>query len=381
MTSKVTPWEVTGAIDYEKLIQEFGVQPLDKELLSRLEVHAQKKGLELHHHLRRGVFFAHRDLEWLLDKYEAGEDFFLYTGRSPSGPVHLGHVMAWEFTKWLQDVFDCELWFQFPDEEKYLFKQDITQEDIQHWLHENMLDVAAIGFDPAKTHFVIDTQHANLLYPQAVRVAKKITYNQVKNTFGFSDSQNIGAIFYTAMQAVPAFLPSVIAGKNIPCLIPYAIDQDPHFRISRDVIKKLGYYKPASIQCRFLPGLKGFDADGKMSSSNQQTAVLMTDTEAQVKKKINKYAHSGGRDTLEEHRKKGGDTSVDVAYQWLVFLEDNDEELKRLKDGYENGDILSGEMKQACIKKVNTYLAVHQLRREQAADKLDAYILNYAPAQ
>ncbi len=377
MKNHVTPWEVTGAVDYEKLIQEFGVQPIDEELLARLEVHAQKKGLELHPHLRRGIFFAHRDLKWLLDKYEAGEEFFLYTGRSPSGPIHLGHVMAWEFTKWLQEVFDCELWFQFPDEEKFLLKNDVSLQDTKHWLQENLLDVIAIGFDPKKTHFLIDTQHANLLYPQAIRVAKKITYNQVKNTFGFSDSQNIGAIFYTAMQAVPAFLPSVIAGKNIPCLIPYAIDQDPHFRISREVIKKLGYYKPASIQCRFLPSLKGLDADGKMSSSQQNAAVLMTDTEAQVKKKINKYARSGGQETLEEHRKKGGDPAVDVAYQWLRFLEPSDEKLQELHDRYVSGELLSGEMKQACIHAVNTYLAPHQLRREQAANKVDQFILRY----
>ena len=57
------------------------------------------------------------------------------------------------------------------------------------------------------------------------------------------NSANIGSIFYTSMQAVPAFLPSVIAGKKIPCLIPHAIDQDPHFRVSRDVIPKLGYDK------------------------------------------------------------------------------------------------------------------------------------------
>lgn len=379
MAYEVTPWSVKGDVDYEKLITEFGVSPIDEKLLKRIEKHAQRKGMDLHPHLKRGIFFAHRDLKWLLDKYEAGEEFFLYTGRSPSGPVHLGHVMAWDFTKWLQDVFDAELWFQFPDEEKFLLKKDLELEDVQHWLKENMLDVAAVGFDPAKTHFIIDTQHANLLYPQALRVAKKVTYNQVKNTFGFTDSQNIGAIFYTAMQAVPAFLPSVIAQKNIPCLIPYAIDQDPHFRITRDVIKKLGYYKPASIQCRFLPGLKGMAADGKMSSSAKETAILMTDDEKTVKNKINKYAYSGGKDTLEEHREKGGDTSVDISYQWLVFLEDDDQELARLKSGYESGEILSGEMKQACIRKVNTHLSLHQMRREQVAKDIDKYVLKYSP--
>ena len=50
------------------------------------------------------------------------------------------------FCKWLQDKFKCRLLFQFPDEEKFLFKEELGFADAQHWLHENMLDVIACGF-------------------------------------------------------------------------------------------------------------------------------------------------------------------------------------------------------------------------------------------
>lgn len=49
-----------------------------------------------------------------------------------------------------------------------------------------------------------------------------------------------------------------------------------------------------------------------------------------------KYAFSGGRDTKEEHRKFGGDTSVDVSYQYLTFLMEDDvrlAEIKQVRDG------------------------------------------------
>src|SRR4030043_265536 len=91
------------------------------------------------------------------------------------------------------------------------------------------------------------------------------------------------------------YLPSVLAGKEIPCLIPHAIDQDPHFRLTRDILPKLGHYKPASIQCVFLPPLTG--NEGKMSSSESAKAILSTDNEKTVAAKINKYAFSGGKDT------------------------------------------------------------------------------------
>jgi len=367
----VTPWEVKGDIDYDKLIKEFGVSKIIDKHLELIKKYTD----ELHHFLRRGIFFAHRDLKFILDEYEKGNKFFLYTGRAPSGKVHIGHMVPWMFTKWLQDKFGVELYFQFPDEEKFLFKSDLNWKESQEYLEDNMLDVIAMGFDQKKTHFVIDSKHAGIMYPEALKVAKRITFSMIKSAFGFNNESNIGIIFYTAMQAVPAFLPCVMKNKKIPCLIPHAIDQDVHFRLSRDVIPKLGYYKPASIQCRFLPGLTGISSDGKMSSSDEHTAVYTTDDPKTVKKKIMKYAFSGGQPTVEEHRKKGGNPEIDVSYQWLTFFEEDDKKLKKIYNDYRSGKMLTGELKQILIDKINLILSEHQKRREKAKDVLDKFIM------
>ncbi len=371
MTNKfiVTPWEVTGDVDYKRLIKEFGIKEIDEPLLKRIK----KKTGELHYFLRRKIFFAHRDLNWILDEYEKGNKFFLYTGRAPSGHTHLGHLVPWMFTKWLQDKFNVELWFQFPDEEKFLFKKKLTLEDTEKYTNENMLDVIALGFDPKKTKFLVDTKNANLMYKEALRVAKKITFSSVKAAFGLTNDTNIGSIFYTAMQAVPAFLPSVLAKKNIPCLIPHAVDQDPHFRLSRDVVGKLGYYKPASIQCRFLPALQGIS--GKMAASLAETAVYTVDDEKTVAKKINKYAFSGGRATIEEHRKLGGQPEIDVSYQWLNFFEEDDKKLRKIYHDYKSGQLLTGELKAILIDKLNKMLKKHQKAREKAKSQIDKFII------
>ena len=366
---EVTPWDVSGEIDYGKLIKEFGVEKIDEKLLERIKKHAG----EIHFMLRRKVFFANRDLNELLNKYEKGEKFFLYTGRGPSGPLHLGHLQTWIFTKWLQEKFNCELWFQFTDDEKFLFN-DKTYEEIQKWTYENMLDVIAVGFDPKKTHFLVDTKHANLLYPEAVKVAKKITYSTVKAAFGFNDSRNIGEIFYTSMQAVPAFLPSVLSGKEIPCLIPLAIDQDPHFRVARDVYPKLGHYKPAIIHGVFLPPLTGMKG-GKMSSSKEDDAILTTATPKEVEMKIKKYAFSGGRDTLEEHRKLGGDPDVDISFQYLrMMFEPDDEKLEKVYKDYKSGVMLTSELKEILIEKINSFLKEFQKRRKVAKGQIDKFL-------
>jgi tryptophanyl-tRNA synthetase len=366
---KVTPWEVKGEIDYSKLVKQFGVSKLDEKILKRIEKHTG----DLHLFLRRKVFFAHRDLDWLLDEYEKGNKFFLYTGRSPSGQVHIGHLFPWILCKWLQDKFGAEMWFQFPDEEKFLFKKDLEFEDIEKSLNENILDVIALGFDPKKTHFLIDTKNADVMYKQACRVAKKITFSTVKASFGLTDSSNIGSIFYTSMQAVPAFLPSVLKNKNIPCLIPLGIDQDAHFRVSRDVIPKLGYYKPALLHNIFLPPLTGIG--GKMSSSEGNVAILTTDSPEIVKKKINKYAFSGGQETIEEHRKKGGNPDVDVSFQYLkFFFEEDDEKLRQIEKDYRSGKLLTGELKKYLIKKICDFLEVHQKKRADARKRVGEFL-------
>lgn len=367
---KVTPWEVSGEVDYNKLIKEFGIEKIDDLLLRRI----QKNAKSLHFMLRRKIFFAHRDLSWLLDEYEKGNKFFLYTGRAPSGKVHLGHLLPWIFTKWLQDKFNVELYFQFPDEEKFLFKQELKFEDTQYYLNDNMLDVIALGFNPKKTFFLIDTKHASLMYKEACKVAKKITFSMVKSSFGLTDQTNIGAIFYTSMQAVPAFLPSVLKNKKLPCLIPHAVDQDTHFRLTRDILPKLGYYKPSSIQCSFFPPLTGIE--GKMSASGfDEQVIFATDSEKEVERKIKKYSFSGGQATIEEHRKKGGNPDIDISFQYLrMLLEEDDKKLEKIYHDYNTGKLLTSELKEITIEKINSFLKQHQKAREKARKQIDKFI-------
>lgn len=122
----VDPWTVEseGAIDYDKLIKQFGSTPILPELIERFEKVTGKKA---HRFLRRGIFFSHRDLNEIIDLYEKGIKFYLYTGRGPSSEaLHLGHLIPFHFTKWLQDVFDCPLVIQLTDDEKFLFKQELN---------------------------------------------------------------------------------------------------------------------------------------------------------------------------------------------------------------------------------------------------------------
>lgn len=375
----VTPWDVQGsvsadgkqlAIDYDKLIVQFGTRRVDAELLERFE---KLTGRKPHPLLRRGMFFSHREFDKILDRYEQGKPFFLYTGRGPSSDsMHLGHMIPFLFTKWLQDVFDVPLVVQLTDDEKFLFKHELKAEQTLQFSRSNAKDIIAVGFDVKKTFIFSDFEYVGgPFYRNVVKISRQISYNQSKATFGFNDSDNIGKIHFCAVQAAPSFSNSFphIFGEvsNIPCLIPCAIDQDPYFRLTRDVAQKLKYPKPSLIHSRFFPALQG--PQTKMSASDATSSIFMTDTPNQIKNKINKHGFSGGRETEEEHRKLGGDTDVDVAYQYLSFFLDDDEELAKIGEDYRTGRLLTGQLKARCIQMLQEFVKVFQERKAKITDE------------
>lgn len=113
-------------------------------------------GKPVHHFLRRGIFFSHRDLHQILTLKEQGKPFYLYTGRGPSSDsMHFGHLIPFILTKWLQETFDVPLVIQLTDDEKTLWK-DLTVEQSMKMARENAKDIIAIGFDVKKTFIFHD---------------------------------------------------------------------------------------------------------------------------------------------------------------------------------------------------------------------------------
>ena len=380
----VTPFDVSGgtdesgkelAIDYEKLTRDFGATPISPALLERFEKVTSQKP---HRFMRRGIVLSHRDLDKILDRYEKGQPFYLYTGRGPSSDsMHVGHSIPFEFTKWLQDVFDCPLIIMLTDDEKFMHTPGLEIEAVRKFTIKNCEDIIAIGFDPAKTFIFNDFDFVSgAFYENICRMAKRTTINSVRGTFGFNDSNNIGEYHFSALQSATAFATSFphifgddpIKARSIPCLIPCAIDQDPYFRQCREHAEKLKYKKPSLIHATFLPSLLG--PGSKMSASKDSSAVFLQDTPNQIKNKINKYAFSGGQDTAEKQRELGGRTKDDVPYQYLTFFMEDDDELAEVKRKYEGGEMMTGEIKALCIKFLQDYVGGFQERKKKVTKEV-----------
>lgn len=305
--------------------------------------------------MRRGTFYTHRDFDKILDLYEQRKPFYLYTGRGPSSDsMHMGHLIPFLFTAWLQDVFDCACVIQVTDDEKYLLDRDAKKQQAlikknpqdqrsPYWIldkyHEmgqaNIADIVACGFKPEKTFIFSDLDYiGKAFYRNVVLMAKTMTVTQSKGVFGFNDSDNVGMIHFAAVQSTPSFsnsFPQIFGERtDIPALIPCAIDQDPYFLVCRDSADKLRYKKPALLHAKFLPALQG--AGTKMSASNPNSNITLTDKPNEIKNKIRKHAFSGGGATQELHKEHGGNPDVDIAYLYLSYFEEDDAKMQHLAD-------------------------------------------------
>ncbi|KAF2838733.1 tryptophanyl-tRNA synthetase [Patellaria atrata CBS 101060] len=381
----IDPWNVSGAvgedgkikpIDYVKLVEQFGTKLIDDALLERFE---RVTGQKPHRFLRRQIAFSHRDLEVILDKYEKKEPFFIYTGRGPSSTsMHIGHIVPFELTRYLSDVFQAPLVIMLTDDEKYLIgKNDLDVEEYEQFARENAKDIIACGFDIDRTFIFSDYGYmGGDLYRNITRISKRITRATADSCFGFTSSTNIGKVHFAAIQAATSFGSSFpeIFGTNkaqtakIPCLIPCAIDQDPYFRLTRDVASQLNYSKPSLIHARFLDALQG--PGSKMSASIDSSSIKLTDTPKQILKKITTYAFSGGKETLEEHREKGGNPDIDVPYNYLKFFLEDDDELAQIYTDYKKGTMLTSEIKKKCADVVSTFVTDFQGRRAKITDEM-----------
>ncbi|KAH9387207.1 tryptophanyl-tRNA synthetase [Nematocida major] len=362
----VTPWEVragdsTDGIDYSKIINQFGCEPFTQEMSSKNEL--------THILFRRGIVFAHRDFNKALEMAKSGKPIYLYTGRGPSSnSMHLGHAVPFLLCKYLQERFNCQLVIQITDDEKYIWK-DITLEDSIKYGRENSKDIIAFGFNPEKTFIFSNTLYSHTFMRNTLKIEKSLTLKEFQKVFGFTEDAKVGQVSFPARQMSPCYpssFPNILPEGGI-CLIPCSIDQDPYFRLARDIANKMHAIKPATVYTYFLPALQG--AGTKMSASSAESSIYLSDTPEQIKKKINKYAFSGGRDTLEEHRRLGGNLAVDVAYKYLVFFLEDDALLEKYRVGYEKGEILSGEMKKLCIETLQKFVGEFQERRKSVTEE------------
>ncbi len=365
MKTKVTPWEVSGDIDYDKLIKQFGLEPI-----KQLPEIFQKNIL-----FRRKIIFANRDIGKILTAIKNKKEFVVMTGLMPTGEMHIGHMLLIKQLVFWQSL-GAKIYIAVADIEAYNARGQ-SLKDSRKKATEYIKNYIAIGLKPKNCEIYFqsersnDAKKSNAYYRLQNLFANHASFNEFKGVYGEISPGKMTASLLQASDMFHAQLPEFEG--EVPILIPVGVDQDPHIRLARGISKRIknpSFTQLSSTYHTFLPGLKS----GKMSASDPNSHIALTDTPNQIKNKINKHAFSGGKETLEEHRAKGGNVEVDVACQWLKYFESDDEKLEKTYKDYSEGKLLSGEVKTILIEKLTKILSEHQEKRKSAEKILDKFL-------
>lgn len=361
----ITPWEVKGDINYKKLIKEFGIKPLSN--LPDI--------LKQNHLFRRNILFAGRDFDKILDAIQNKKKFVVMTGLMPTGEMHIGHMILIQELVFYQSL-GAKIYIAVADIEAYNARKQ-SLKDSRKKAIDYIKNYIAIGLKPENCEIYFqsersnDATKSNAYYRLQNLFANHASFNEMKGVYGEISPGKMTSSLLQASDMFHAQLPE-FAG-DLPTLIPVGIDQDPHIRLARGISKRFKSHKfnqISSIYHTFIPGLKS----GKMSASDPNSHIALTDDAKTIQKKISKHAFSGGQETVEEHRKLGGNVNTDVACQWLKYFEEDDKKLEEIYDKYSKGELLSGEVKKILIEKLQKILSEHQEQREKAKNQLDKFI-------
>ena len=441
---EIDPWASKGIKNYDEICEKFGLEKIDHTTLP-----------EPTHLHRRGIIFAHRDLDSILNARKAGKPFGVLSGLMPSGQMHLGHKMVIDQARWFQDL-GGDVTIAVADLEAHATRGLSLEKCRKYAVEEYISNYAGMGLNPDKTSIYFQSERA-IVQKMGFTLGTKTNLSEMEAIYGFSGKTSLAHVQSPLVQAGDIVHPQLEEyGGLRPIVVPVGMDQDPHIRLTRGMVSKtnwfnvnknklgnltiglsiqdnnqdimgmrndggidktqrkividkaisainkagynqinsnpkhgtidikdataenyseiqyellslerqlggMGLMQPSSTYHQFAVGMTG----GKMSSSMPETTIFLNDSMKTIEKKI-KSSFSGGQPTVEEHRKKGGNPDIDVAYQYLrYFFEENDNELEKIREEYVSGKLLTGEIKSICVEKAESWMKEHHELKEQ----------------
>jgi len=356
----IDPWDVKEIKDYSKLMKEFGINDF-----SQYSNKLKEAPLEI----RRGLVIGDIDFGKIYESISKKKKFAILTGLMPSGAFHFGHMSVINQVIYYQKL-GAKIYLLSADLETKLVRNINEEKARKIALEEYLLNYLALGLKRKNLQFYFQTDGPKKFkeYSNLSKLASaKTTFNEVKAIYGDINPQKL----ISALTQVADILYPQLEGINTT-LTPVGFDQRNHCAFTRDIASRMNFSAPAFTFHKLIPGLQG--PATKMSSSKPESYISFNDDEKTVKNKINKYAFSGGQATIAEHRKHGGNPDVDVSFIWLKYLfEQDDKKLERIEQDYRSGKLLTGELKQILIEKINSFLKQHRKKKERARKEISKF--------
>jgi tryptophanyl-tRNA synthetase len=360
MKKIIDPYGSELVEDYAKAIKNFGLEEF------KLELFPQPNRL-----MRRGVIFGGRDLDIISKCIKQKKKFYALSGIMPTNKqIHFGNKSVVENLAYFQK-HGAKTFILVADLESAAARGVPLEEARKRALNFHIPAYLALGLDPKKTIFYFQSENTSVTR-LGFEFAKKITLNEFRAIYGSADP---GRIMSAVIQAGDILYPQLEELK--PGIIPVGLDQDPHIRLTRDLVKRYKsrkkFFPPSSIYHKYMPSL---DGNIKMSKSEPLSCISLPEEPNDFIPKL-KRALTGGRDTLEEQKRIGGIPEKCMIFElYKQHLIEDDKELQKVYDDCKAGKLLCGEDKANACKKMTAFMEQFNKRLRQA--KRQVKHLNFA---
>ncbi|MDR3101917.1 MAG: tryptophan--tRNA ligase [Methanocalculaceae archaeon] len=417
MAEQINPWSNIPKMDISRLIADFGIAPFAP---------VKEKIADPPAFIRRDIIAGHRGYEAIADTIAQKKPFHVMTGFMPSGHPHFGHLMVIKEVVWhIQQ--GGKGFISMADCEAYAVR-GLSWDSCDRYAREYMECLYALGFAGE----IYSQRRNNLLKDLAFEAATKINFSELSAIYGFGSETELAHAISVSLQAADILYPQLAAGE-VPTVVPVGIDQDPHIRLTRDITNSLrmllvedrgthisiraknapvgvldavakrfagskkyeghinlpadhnaaavdaivrnierefggfGFLLPSATYHNFLQGLQG----GKMSSSVPDSLIWFDDPDQDVHKKI-MGALTGGRQSLEEQKKLGGEPEMCSIYQLNRFhMQDDDAELAEMCRTCRAGELMCGICKKETLERVCTFLKEFKEKRDEVVHMVE----------
>jgi len=227
---EINPWSSDVSTDYARIIDQFGLEPV-----SLVDI----PNPSLQH--RRGIIFAHRELDNILQAHSRGDPFGVMTGLMPSGQMHLGHKMVIDQVRWFQEQ-GADVTIAVADLEANATRGISLAECRKVALEEYISNYVAMGLDPDKTHIYFQSMRP-IVQRMGFTLGKKTNLSEFEAIYGFKGDTNLAHVQAPLVQAGDILHPQLDEyGGLRPIVVPVGVDQDPHLRLCRGLAAKTNWF-------------------------------------------------------------------------------------------------------------------------------------------
>ena len=227
---KIDPWSSTQSTDYSRITEQFG--------LSNMNNLSIPNPSHLH---RRGIIFAHRDLDVVLHAQKTGGEFGVLTGLMPSGRMHLGHSMVIEQVRWFQEM-GGDVTIAVADLESQATRGVSLENGRNIALTEYVANYAALGLDPNLTNVYFQSTRSEV-QRLGFNLGKRTNLSEFESIYGFRGETNLAHVQAPMVQVGDILHPQTEDfGGLRPIVVPVGVDQDPHLRLTRGIASKTNWF-------------------------------------------------------------------------------------------------------------------------------------------